>query len=111
MLHLMYLYKPTLKARRDLTRFWQWVSDRDKWFYGRLSMAQNKRWYIRTVGEDDYCLEHYVSFADSEALAEYCKSVVTLCESSEWGKRYIEQEDWWDILDYRLLTDAPLSVS
>lgn len=49
MLHLMYLFKPTHKALQDMTAFWRWVEQRDKW-----DMAGERRWYVRTIDDNVY---------------------------------------------------------
>ncbi|WP_413733382.1 hypothetical protein ACL2XP_13935 [Sodalis sp. RH21] len=108
MLHLMYLLKPTGQAQRDMAAFWRWVSERDRWFYHTLVMAGDRRWYIRTVGNHVHCLEHYVSFADEAAWGEYRRAVSALGKDPVWEKKRIEQDDWWEIIDARLLNDAPL---
>jgi len=106
-LHLMYLLKPTHKAHQDMAAFWRWVEQRDEWFYCSLAMAKERRWYIRTIGNNVHCLEHYVTFADEAAWGEYRQAVSKLCKDPEWEKIRIEQGLWWDILDSGLLSDAP----
>ncbi|MDC9614861.1 hypothetical protein PSI19_13505 [Xenorhabdus khoisanae] len=107
MLHLMYLLKPTHKAHQDMAAFWQWVEQRDEWFYRSLAMAEERRWYIRTIGNNVHCLEHYVTFADEAAWGMYRQAVSKLCKDPEWEKIRIEQDLWWEILESRLLNDAP----
>ncbi|MBC8953652.1 hypothetical protein [Xenorhabdus sp. PB62.4] len=107
MLHLMYLLKPTHKAHQDMDAFWRWVEQRDEWFYRSLTMAEERRWYIRTIGNNVHCLEHYVTFADEAAWGQYRQAVSKLCKDPEWEKIRIEQDLWWEILNSRLLSDAP----
>lgn len=110
MLHLMYLFRPTLKARKDMTAFWQWVTERDAWFYETLEMSKNRRWYTRTIGNDVHCVEHYVSFESEAAWGEYRTAVSALSKIPDWEQKRIEQEAWWEIIDSRLLNDAPLKM-
>lgn len=109
MLHLMYLFKPTIKSRANMPAFWHWVAERDAWFYKTLAMAHDRRWYVRTIGTDVHCLEHYVSFENEAAWGEYRAAVSLLSKIEKWEKQRIEQEQWWEILDSRLLNDAPFT--
>ncbi|MCS4320831.1 hypothetical protein M2407_005205 [Serratia sp. BIGb0234] len=111
MLHLMYLLKPTSKARKDMPEFWRWVEKREEWFYSTLEMAGERRWYVRTIGNNVHCLEHYVTFADEEAWGQYRKAVSALSKIPEWEQIRTEQELWWDILDSSLLNDAPFVIN
>lgn len=111
MLHLMYLLKPTHKAHLDMAAFWHWVEKRDEWFYRSLDMAGARRWYVRTIGDNVHCLEHYVAFADEAAWGQYRRAVSKLCTDPAWEKIRIEQDLWWDILDSSLLNDAPFIVN
>ncbi|ECW3355659.1 hypothetical protein [Salmonella sp. 32070601201500089SM] len=111
MLHLMYLLKPTHKAHQDMPAFWHWVEKRDEWFYRTLEMAGERRWYVRTIGNNVHCLEHYVTFADESAWGQYRRAVSALSQIPEWEKIRSEQELWWDILDSSLLNDAPFISS
>lgn len=110
MLHLMYTMKPSHKAHLDMAAFWQWVEQRDEWFYSSLKMAGERRWYVRTIGDNVHCLEHYVAFADEAAWGEYRRAVSKLSKDPEWEKIRVEQDDWWSILDSALLNDAPFMV-
>jgi len=110
MLHLMYLFRPTKKSRQDMPAFWQWVTERDWWFYHTLDMAHDRRWYIRTIGNDVHCLEHYVSFENEAAWGVYRRAVSALSRDPAWERQRGEQDEWWEIIDSRLLNDAPLKV-
>ncbi|RDK02991.1 hypothetical protein [Paraburkholderia lacunae] len=111
MLHLVYVMRPTAKARCDLPAFWRWVKERETWFYDGLDMASNPRWLVRTIGPDVHALEHSISFADEAAWGAYRKQVARQSQKPEWEHRRIEQEEWWEILDARILTDAPIPAS
>ncbi|MGF6189341.1 hypothetical protein [Serratia sp. 2723] len=111
MLHLMYLLKPTPKAHLDMAAFWSWVEQRDEWFYRPLAMAGERRWYVRTIGTNVHCLEHYVAFADEAAWGQYRRAVAKLCQDPAWEKIRVEQDLWWEILDSSLLNDAPFIVT
>lgn len=108
MLHLVYVMRPTAKARGDLPAFWRWVREREDWFYHRLDMARDPRWLVRTVGADVHALEHSISFADEAAWGAYRQEVHRRAQDPAWERRRVEQDLWWEILEARLLNDAPL---
>jgi hypothetical protein len=108
MLHLVYVLRPTVKARRNMQEFWTWVRARETWFYDDLDMALDPRWYVRTIGQDVHSLEHSISFHNEEAWGQYRAAVSARSQDPVWEQRRIEQEDWWDILDARMLSDAPV---
>lgn len=108
MLHLVYVMRPTIKARGDLRAFWCWVREREDWFYDGLEMAHDPRWLVRTIGTEAHSLEHSVSFADEAAWGAYRKEVHRRSQDPEWERRRVEQDLWWEILEARLLNDAPL---
>lgn len=108
MLHLVYRFRPTTQARSDLAAFWQWISDRQEWFYAGLDMVVDLRWYTVTVGEDVHCVEHHVTFRDEKAWGLYRAELRRRSQCPEWEDRRTSQEDWYEILDARLLTDPPI---
>lgn len=108
MLHLVYVMRPTIKARADLPAFWKWVREREAWFYDRIEEARDPRWLVRTVGSDVHALEHSISFSDEAAWGAYRKEVHRRAQDPEWERRRVEQNQWWEILEARLLNDAPL---
>lgn len=108
MLHLVYLFRPTAKARGNLPVFWQWVLDRETWFYSTLDMAENPRWFVRVIGTDVHALEHSVSFADEATWGRYRAAVSKLSSDPAWERRRVEQDEWWEMIESRLLSDAPL---
>jgi hypothetical protein len=108
MLHLIYTFRPTAAARADLPAFWRWVGERERWFYDGLDMAHAPRWYVCTVGPGVHTLEHWISFADEAGWGDYRREVSRRSANPAWEQRRIEQDRWWDLLDARLLNDAPL---
>jgi len=108
MLHLVYVMRPTIKARGDSRAFWRWVREREDWFYAGLEMAHDPRWLVRTIGTEAHSLEHSVSFADEAAWGAYRQEVHRRSQDPEWERRRVEQDLWWEILEARLLNDAPL---
>lgn len=108
MLHLVYVFRPTIKARGNLRAFWQWVRAREEWFYDGLETAENPRWFVRVIGPDVHALEHVVSFADEAAWGRYRAAVARRSADAQWERRRVEQDEWWEILESRILSDAPL---
>ncbi|CAB3774553.1 hypothetical protein LMG29542_07930 [Paraburkholderia humisilvae] len=108
MLHLVYLLRPSAHARTDMNAFWSWVRDRQAWFYAGLDMARDPRWYVRTIGTDVHSLEHTISFADEAAWGVYRLEVSRRSRDIAWERRRVEQELWWEILEARILNDAPI---
>lgn len=110
MLHLVYRFRPTEKARADLAEFWRWIADRQLWFYADLDMVLGTRWYTVTIGDDVHCLEHHVIFADEAEWGRYRRAVSVRSQDPEWEKRRTGQDEWYTILDARILTDPPIPI-
>ncbi|WP_327118593.1 pyridoxamine 5'-phosphate oxidase family protein [Nocardia sp. NBC_01730] len=110
MLHLVYRFRPTVKARADLAAFWQWIADRQLWFYADLDMVLGTRWYTVTIGDDVHCLEHHVTFADEAEWGRYRREISARSRDPEWEKRRTGQDEWYEILDARILTDPMIPV-
>lgn len=108
MLHLIYLLRPSKKARAHHSEFWQWVDERELWFYDGLEMASDPRWYVQTIAQDVHAIEHWISFEDEAAWGAYRKIVSERSRVPAWETRRVEQDEWWEILEARLLNDAPV---
>lgn len=108
MLHLVYRFRPTAKARADLPTFWQWISNRQQWFYAGMDMVVDLRWYTVTIGPDVHCLEHHVTFPDEQAWGDYRAELARRSEWPEWESRRTSQDEWFEIVDARILTDPAL---
>ncbi|WP_051021518.1 hypothetical protein [Nocardia araoensis] len=101
MLHLVYRFAPTPKARADLAAFWRWIADRQLWFYDGLDMVLDTTWHTVTIGEHVHCLEHKVTFADEAAWGRYrqevhrrstdpeCPTPSSLVRRSSWRKQCV----------------------
>ena len=110
MLHLVYLFRPTAHARAHQTEFWAWVADRERWFYDGLAMVESTQWYAQTIGANVHCVEHFVTFADESAWGAYRRAVSERGADPAWELRRTEQERWYEIVDARLLSDAPVEL-
>lgn len=107
MTYLVYTVRMTSAARRDLGAFWRWVKERDSWFYKDLPMVKRVRRYVTGVG-DINTVEIWQEFEDLRAYAAYVEKVAELRHDPQWEKRRVEQEQYWEFLGNRVLSDAPL---
>lgn len=110
MLHLVYRFRLTAKAKSNMSAFWRWVAERHDWFYDGLEMVRGTRSYTVTIGSDVHCLEHHVTFADEAAWGSYREELRRRAQDPEWEWRSASQYEWWEIIDARILTDPPIPV-
>lgn len=110
MIYLVYTLRPTPHAQANQAEFWTWVREREQWFYHGLDMVRGTDWYVRTIGPEVHCAEHFVAFADEAAWGEYRRAVSAKSRDPQWEARRVEQGVWYDILDARILTDPPVPL-
>lgn len=111
MLHLVYLFKLKKKALQDQKEFKRWLKSRQEWFYKDIDAAKNPCWYVITIGEPVHVLRHTISFDNEAAWGKYRAILHTRSRDPEWEKRRCEQEEWWEILESKLLNDYSLEDS
>lgn len=109
MIYLVYRMRLAPKARQDLAAFWSWLEERERWFYNDLPMVEEVRWYYSVVG-DVYTLENWAAFADEAAWGAYRAALATRKKDRDWERQRVSQDDWWDFLDTRIVTDPPVGV-
>lgn len=109
MIYLVYKMHLTGKSRGNLKAFWHWLEDREKWFYKNLPMVKSVRWYYSVIG-DVYTLESWTAFEDEAAFGEYRKVLAVLKADSEWETERVSQDDWYEFLSTRMVTDPPAKV-
>ena len=109
MIYLVYKMHLSARARRDLKGFWSWLEDRERWFYDDLDMVKEVRWYYSVIG-DVYTLESWAAFDDEAGFGEYRKRLAQLKTDGDWEATRTTQEDWWEFLETRLVTDPPVAV-
>lgn len=109
MIYLVYRMKLTGRARQDMKAFWHWLEDRETWFYRDLPMVKELRWYYSAVG-DVYTLENWAAFENEAAWGEYRAALAGLKSDSAWESQRVSQDEWWDFLDTRMVTDLPVRV-
>ncbi|GGL11391.1 hypothetical protein GCM10011588_27320 [Nocardia jinanensis] len=73
-------------------------------------MVLDTTWHTVTIGDNVHCLEHKVTFADEAAWGEYRRAVSRRSADPEWESRRTGQDEWYDILDSRILSDPPLPI-
>jgi hypothetical protein len=99
----------TEKARRDLKGFWQWLEQRERWFYRDLGMVRGVRWYQTQIGEL-YTLECWAAFDDLAGLGDYRKVLSSMKADDQWEAERTSQDDWWHFIDSRVVADPPCAV-
>lgn len=109
MIYLVYRMSLSEKSRRDQKSFWAWLENRESFFYDDLPMVKEVRWYYSVVG-DVYMIENWAAFEDEAAWGEYRKALMKMKKNDEWEGERVSQEDWWDFVDTRIVTDTPVAV-
>ncbi len=109
MIYLHYRMKLAPRARQDMKAFWKWLEHRESFFYQDLPMVKEVRWFYSVVG-DVYVIENYAAFDDEAGFGEYRKALANLKTDHDWEAERVSQDDWWEFLGTRLLTDPPVNV-
>jgi hypothetical protein len=109
MIYLVYKMHLSEKSRRNMKEFWNWLEDREKWFYQELPMVKGVRWYYSVIG-DSYTIESWSAFEDEAGFGEYRKALGTLKKDEEWETERVSQDDWWEFISTRLVTDTPVEI-
>jgi hypothetical protein len=109
MIYLVYKIHLTSHARRNLKEFWHWYEEREKWFYQDLPMVRSVRVYYSVVG-DVYTIDSWTAFDDEAGFGEYRKVLATLKSDTGWESTRVSQDDWWEFLETRLVTDPPVKL-
>lgn len=109
MIYLHYRMKLAPRARQDMKAFWAWLEKREEWFYRDLPMVKEVRWFYSVVG-DVYVLENWAAFDDEAAFGAYRAALSNLKADDDWDAERVSQDEWWEFLDTKLLTDPPAKV-
>jgi hypothetical protein len=51
MIYLVYKMHLSEKSRRNMKEFWNWLENREKWFYKELPMVKGVHWYYSVIGD------------------------------------------------------------
>ncbi|MFC6879317.1 MULTISPECIES: hypothetical protein [Actinomadura] len=109
MIYLVYRMGLTERARRNMKEFWAWLEERESWFYRDLPMVREVRWYYSVIGEV-YTLENWAAFEDEAAWGAYRAALSGLKADDGWEEQRVSQDEWWNFVDTRIVTDPPVSV-
>ncbi|MFI6502553.1 hypothetical protein [Nonomuraea typhae] len=109
MIYLVYRMRLAERARRDMPAFWEWLEERERWFYRGLPMVKEVRWFYSVVGEV-YMLENWAAFEDEAAWGAYRQALGVLKSDPLWESQRVSQEEWWDFVDTKIMTDPPVPV-
>jgi hypothetical protein len=99
----------TARARQDMKGFWKWLENRERFFYDDLPMVESVRWYYSVIG-DVYVIENWAGFKDEAAWGQYRATLATLKSDHDWEAERVSQDEWWDFLDTRIVTQPPVAV-
>ena len=109
MIYLVYRMHLTARARQNMKEFWAWLEDRERVLYDDLDMVKELRWYYSVVG-DVYVIENWAGFEDEAGWGQYRAKLATLKKNDSWEEERVSQDEWWDFLDTRIVTDPPVQV-
>lgn len=109
MIYLVYRMKLSAKARQDMKKFWAWLEDRERFFYDDLPMVKEVSWYYSVVG-DVYVIENWAAFDNEAGWGEYRAGLATLKSNDDWEAERVSQDDWWEFLDTRIVTNPPVAI-
>lgn len=109
MIYLVYRMRMTERSRRDQKEFWAWLEERERWFYRDLPMVREVRWYYSVIG-DVYVVENWAAFEDEAGWGGYRSALATMKTDDAWENRRVSQDEWWEFLDTRIVTDLPVQV-
>ncbi len=55
-------------------------------------------------------MENWAAFDDEAGWGTYRAALAGLKKQPSWESERISQEDWWDFLETRIVTDPPVPV-
>ncbi len=109
MIYLVYRMKLSAKSRQDMKTFWAWLEDRERFFYDDLPMVKEVKWFYSVIG-DVYVIENWAAFEDEAGWGEYRATLGRLKSDDTWESERVTQDDWWDFLDTRIVTNPPVEI-
>jgi hypothetical protein len=106
MIYLTYNLHLTPHARNNVDEFWNWVEEREPWFYDGLDMVQDTRWL--DFGSE---VQHLVVLTDEEALTSYREAIAEKGRDPAWESRRTSQDLWYSIPGgSRIAADPPVRL-
>lgn len=109
MIYLRYRMKLSPRAQRDMKGFWAWLENRERFFYDDLPMVKEVRWFYSVVG-DVYVVENWAAFEDEAGWGQYRATLATLKSDDDWEAERVSQDEWWEFLDTKIMTDPPVEI-
>lgn len=109
MIYLVYRMKLAPRARQNMKEFWSWLEDRERFFYDDLPMVKSLRWYYSVIG-DVYVIENWAGFENETGWGEYRAALANLKSNADWESERVSQDEWWEFLDTRIVTEVPVAV-
>jgi hypothetical protein len=97
-LYLGYTFVRTPYAREHEAEFWQWMRERELWFYAGLTMVRGWTWTIELIGDQADAIHHLVQFDGDPGLAAYRRVLhARAADDPAWEARRAEQDRWYTI--------------
>lgn len=109
MIYLVYRMKLSPRSRANPKEFWTWLENRERFFYDDLPMVKSLRWYYSVIG-DVYVIENWAGFENEAGWGEYRAALANLKTNDDWETERVSQDEWWEFLDTRIVTDPPVAV-
>jgi len=106
MIYLVYRMQLAPRAQRDMAGFWNWLEERERWFYRDLPMVKGVRWFSTVIGQI-YTLESWAAFESEADYGAYRAALAKLKKNAEWEAERVSQGEWWIFLESRLMSDVP----
>jgi hypothetical protein len=108
-IYLVYRMRLRARARQNMKEFWAWLENRERFFYDDLDMVRSVKWYYSVVG-DVYVIENWAGFDDEAGFGAYRAKLATLKTDNSWETERVSQDEWWEFLNTRIVTDPPVPV-
>jgi len=107
MLFLTYTFEPTSYARDRPEEMWEWMQQRERWFYEGLVMVRGVTWSVETA---PLRIHHFVEFDDEAALAAYRRALADKGRDRAWEARRVEQDTWYTITGKTIQYSPPVGM-
>ncbi|MFC8670189.1 hypothetical protein [Streptomyces sp. NPDC057199] len=108
MLCLTYTFEPTSYARERPEEMWEWMQQRELWFYEGLAMVRGVTWSVETA--PILRIHHFVEFDDEAALAAYRRALADKGCDRAWEARRVEQDTWYTITGKSIQYPPPVGI-
>lgn len=97
-MYLGYTFVRTPYAREHEEEFWQWMRERELWFYGGLTMVRGWTWTIELISDQEDAIHYLFRFDGDPDLAAYRRVLhAHAVDDPAWEARRVEQDRWYII--------------